>query len=188
MTNKILDTRNVSSRYSSLMHADSHGSSGFALGLGSLYYGFCHALRSQISVCIGSGAGFVPGLLRQAQVDVKLEPAVTYLIDANLPDLGFGGPSLPGSWLSPNNDFLSWADGVVVLPLLSRDAAPLFARNGLSIDYLHIDGDHSKQGVLADLKEVGVLEYYSATPTFTVYAEADMEQITLFQQCSNPQA
>jgi hypothetical protein len=147
----ILNAELVLDRYSTMIHADSHGSSGPHLGLGALYYGFSHAVKSQVSVCIGSGAGFVPGLLRQTQLDLDLTPSVTYLIDANLPDLGFGGPSLPGGWLTGNNDFLSWAEGVVVLRMLSRDAASLFGRNGLTIDYLHIDGDHSKAGVIADL-------------------------------------
>jgi len=41
----------------------------------------------------------VPDLLTQAQRDLNLSPAVTYLIDANLPDLEFGSPIQPGGWL-----------------------------------------------------------------------------------------
>ncbi len=153
----LLNTRLVSERYASMIHADSHGASGARLGLGAIYYGMAHAIGSQVSVCIGSGAGFVPGLLRQAQLDAGIDPSVTYLIDANLPDLGFGGPTLPGGWMTENNDFQSWADGVVILQMLSRDASALFARSGLTIDYLHIDGDHSKVGVAADLRDYAPL-------------------------------
>jgi Methyltransferase domain len=44
-----------------------------------------------------------------------------------------------------------------VLPMLSHDAARLFARQGVSIDYLHIDGDHSRRGVVADFEDFAPL-------------------------------
>jgi len=36
--------------------------------------------------------------------------------------------------------------------MLSQDAAKLFQRQNVKIDYLHIDGDHSKRGVISDFE------------------------------------
>ena len=44
-----------------------HGAMDGFLGSGMLYYAFAYALKAKVSVCLGSGGGFVPRLLRQAQ-------------------------------------------------------------------------------------------------------------------------
>jgi hypothetical protein len=144
-------------RFTNVIYADSHGAVGDFLGAGYLYYGLAAALRSQVSVCIGSGGGFVPALLAQAQRDLGLERAATYLVDANLPEVGFGSPLQPGGWLRPENDFQRRNPDIFVLPMLSHDAAALFARQGVLIDYLHIDGDHSRRGVVADFEDYAPL-------------------------------
>lgn len=147
----------VRGRFARDVFADSHGAFDGVLGCGYLYYGFAAAVRAQVSVCVGSGAGFVPDLLAQAQKDLGLTPAATYLVDANLPDLGFGSPIQNGGWLRPDNDFLRRAAGVRVLQMLSSDAAALFFAQGIKVDYLHIDGDHSTDGVIADFENYAPL-------------------------------
>jgi Methyltransferase domain len=144
-------------RFTNVIYSDSHGAIGDFLGAGYLYYGCAAALKSQVSVCIGSGGGFVPALLAQAQRDLGLRPAATYLVDANLPEVGFGSPLQPGGWMRPENDFLRSNPDIFVLPMLSHDAARLFAGQGVSIDYLHIDGDHSRRGVVADFEDFAPL-------------------------------
>ncbi len=94
----------------------------------------------------------VPRLLRQAQLDLALSNAQTYLIDANISDLGFGHPMQPGGWLTPDNDLQTAVPGLTILCMLSSDAAKLLGSGGIKIDYLHIDGDHSTQGVCSDLR------------------------------------
>ncbi|KQQ78106.1 hypothetical protein ASF70_02470 [Rhizobium sp. Leaf321] len=137
----------------STIFCDSHGAFDGFLGCGYIYYGLAAAIRSQVSVCIGSGGGFVPEILKQAQRDHGIDTAATYLIDANLSDLGFGSPSQSGGWLDVNNDFTKRAGDVIILKMLSTDAAALFFNQGVLIDYLHIDGDHSKRGVIADFED-----------------------------------
>src|SRR5215472_8046157 len=102
---ELMSSRLIRERFTNVIFSDSHGACDQYLGAGYLYYAFAAAIRSQVSVCIGSGGGFVPDLLAQAQRDLCLDPATTYLIDANLPDLGFGSPIQAGGWLRPESDF-----------------------------------------------------------------------------------
>lgn len=156
-TDKLLSTKVAKERFTDIIFSDSHGAADGFLGAGFLYYGFASSIRSRVSVCIGSGGGFVPSLLAQAQHDLALTPAATYLIDANLPDLGFGSPSQSGGWLKPENDFVRRTPNLTVLQMLSADAAKLFFEQGIAIDYLHIDGDHSTRGVIADFEDFAPL-------------------------------
>ncbi len=148
--NPLVDPKTAVGDFSSVAYADSHGAFDRYLGAGMLYYTLGQIVRSQVSVCIGSGGGFVPSLMRRAQLDAGIEPASTILIDANLPDLAFGSPGAAGGWLTDENRFLEREQDIQVLSMLSADAAPLLAAEGLRIDHLHIDGDHSARGVLAD--------------------------------------
>jgi hypothetical protein len=148
----LIDRSVVQNEFTSITFADSHGAFDSHLGAGLLYYALAQMVRAQVTVCIGSGGGFVPKLLRRAQLDAHISPSRTYLVDANLPDLGFGSPVQAGGWLTPESDFQSDERDIVVLNMLSSDAARVFAAQRLSIDYLHIDGDHSRPGVLADFR------------------------------------
>lgn len=148
----LIDHSVIENEFSSITFAESHGAFDCYLGAGLLYYALAQMVRSQVTVCIGSGGGFVPKLLRRAQLDAGISPSRTYLVDANLPDLGFGSPVQAGGWLTSENNFQSSEHDIVVLNMLSSDAARVFAAQHLSIDYLHIDGDHSRPGVLADFR------------------------------------
>ena len=77
--------------------AESHGADHNAyLGAGLLYYSFAYAFQSQTIVVLGSGGGFVPRLLKQAQRDLELSGAVQdkaldlILVDAHFPEAGYG--------------------------------------------------------------------------------------------------
>jgi Methyltransferase domain len=154
-------------RLSEIIFAESDGAFGDNLGAGALYYALVVMLRARVAVCIGSGGGFVPRLMRKAQEDVKLDNAYAYLIDANLPDLGFGHPMQAGGWLTPENDLQTSDERLIVLGMLSADAAVLFGASGVQIDYLHIDGDHSASGVLRDLE--GYLPLLSPNGVITMH-------------------
>lgn len=143
----------VRTRFSSVLYSESHGCLDGALGVGYLYYGMVAALQARVVVCIGSGGGFVPDLLAQVQRDQGVTDARTILIDAVLPERGWGSPLQAGGWLTPDNDFLSRARDVTVLRMLSAEAAKLLRAERTQIDYLHIDGDHATAGVLADFAD-----------------------------------
>ena len=52
----------------------SHGSGNGSedLGAGMLYYSLAYSLKARTCVCLGSGGGFVPRMMRQAQRDLEL--------------------------------------------------------------------------------------------------------------------
>lgn len=129
--------------------AQGHGAQGGFLGLGLLYYTLAYAQRAQVCVCLGSGGGFVPRLMRTAQHDLALPGARTILVDANLPEAGFGAPE----WLDESCFFRqAFPDVEIVLRTTADAAASVFTPAGLVIDYLHIDADHSYDGARADFR------------------------------------
>ena len=124
--------------------ASSHGTAGGHLGAGVLYYAIAYALRANLCVCLGSGGGYVPRLMRQGQIDGgQREKGETWLIDADLQEAGWGKPVC----LDEASFFRQEFD-VKVEIAKTRDAAAGF--QGRSIDYLHIDADHSYEHVAED--------------------------------------
>jgi hypothetical protein len=125
----------------------SHGAGRGFLGSGMLYYAFAYTLRAKVAVCLGSGGGFVPRVLRQVQRDLALPKSVTYLVDANRPEAGWGSPQ----WLAEESFFRKEFPDVEVIFATTTDAFHrIFVPQGLRIDYLHIDADHSYEACLED--------------------------------------
>lgn len=126
----------------------SHGADQRDLGAGLLYYAIVYAMKARTAVCLGSGGGFVPRLMRQAQRDLGLaESSRTVLIDGNQPEAGWGAPD----WLAPDSFFRThFPDVEIIVDLTAQAARDYFAPQNLLIDYLHIDADHSFDGCLAD--------------------------------------
>jgi hypothetical protein len=123
------------------------------LGGGLLYYVIACLARARTCVCLGSGGGFVPSLMRLAQRDMGMDDSTTYLVDAILPEAGFGSPELPDGWTSPDGPFRSNFRDVIVINSLTTDAGrKFFRKNRIAIDYLHIDADHSCEAVVGDFE------------------------------------
>jgi hypothetical protein len=116
------------------------------LGTGMLYYTMAYIFKAKRCVCLGSGSGFVPRIMRQAQLDLKLEGSETILVDANMPEAGWGAPD----YFSGSSFFKENFD-VRIIEKKTSDALADF--QGLEIDYLHIDADHSYEGAKYDLTE-----------------------------------
>jgi hypothetical protein len=122
-------------------YANSHGAEGNHLGAGSLYFFIPYMLKAEVCVCLGSGAGFVPKLMVEAQRalsnDGILKNHKVYLVDANI-----------GPWGRPEyEDEIDGYPEIVVIKKLTNDAVNMFD----SINYLHVDADHSYDQVLSDL-------------------------------------
>lgn len=142
---RLIDQDTIDEMLRDTPHAHSHGTAAGFLGAGLLYYALAYALRAKRCVCLGSGGGYVPWLMRQAQHDLGLAAeSETVLIDADLPEAGWGRPEFLHR---PNDPFLAEAD-VRIVVAKTCDAVAEFA--GLAIDYLHIDADHSYAGVRGD--------------------------------------
>lgn len=127
-----------------------HGAAGGFLGTGIAYYAMMYMLKARIAVCLGSGGGFVPRILRQAQRELNLEGSRTILVDANLPEAGWGSPQ----WLDERSFFrMQFPDVEVRLQRSSEALREYFRPSKLAIDYLHIDADHSFEGCMADFDD-----------------------------------
>ena len=128
----------------------SHGADQDYLGCGLLYYAIVYAFKARLSVCLGSGGGFVPRLMRQAQRDLGIAATSrTILVDGNLPEAGWGSPA----WLPADSFFRHSFPDVEIILDTTKSAARLFAEHPSErIDYLHIDADHSFAGCLDDFE------------------------------------
>lgn len=123
--------------------ADSHGADGDYLGTAMLYYALCYIQKAKLCVCLGSGGGFVPRVMRQAQRDLGIEGSKTILIDGNIGN--WGTPC----WLEPDSFFKKHFPEIEIIVDTTHNVAMNQAQNW-RINYLHIDADHSLQGALQD--------------------------------------
>ncbi len=131
------------------------------LGGGMLYYSICYMFRPKVCVCLGSGGAFVPRLMRQAQRDMGIaDHTRTVLVDGNM--AGFGRPN----WLSEDSFFRQNYPDVEVIVSTTEDASNAFKKQGLKIDYLHIDADHSYEGSMKDFENYLPLMNSKSTITF----------------------
>lgn len=139
----MIDARFVEELNANDFYAHSHHASDGWLGTGILYYALPYLLRAELCVCLGSGSGFVPKLMRQAQRDTGVTGR-TILIDANLPEAGWGTPDY--------HDRVTWFrqhyPEVEIWQEKTDAAAAKFPPR--AIDVLHIDADHSYEWVKRD--------------------------------------
>lgn len=128
----------------------SHGAGDDYLGMGLLYYSLVYTLKAKVAVCLGSGGGFVPRLMRQAQRDLGIgKDSRTILVDANKSEAGWGAPE----WLGKDSFFRTqFPDVEIVIDTTRAAATKFFAPEEITIDYLHIDADHSFTGCLEDFE------------------------------------
>ena len=133
--------------------SESHGAiRDIFLGAGMLYYAIPYMLRARICVCLGSGSGFVPRMMVQAHRDMLAagwleKDNKVVLVDANI------GPWGRPVWLTEDSYFRKTFPEVEILFETTEKAAKLLQERGIWINYLHVDADHSKEGVLSDLRD-----------------------------------
>ncbi len=122
------------------------------LGAGMLYYALAYSMRSRVCMCLGSGGGFVPRTMRQAQRDLDLADSRTILVDGamHVPEESvkiWGTPA----WLAEDSTFrTNYPEIELVLELTEKAYREKFEPEKLEVDFLHIDADHSYEGAKAD--------------------------------------
>jgi len=134
----------------STSHGSDNGSEDLSVGM--IYYALAYATRARNCVCLGSGGGFVPRLMRQAQRDLNIPGARTFLVDGaqhvsrERKDI-WGSPY----WLNDSSTFRdNYPDVELVLKLTEDAFNEVFLPGNISIDYLHIDADHHYDGAKRD--------------------------------------
>jgi hypothetical protein len=136
-----------------------HGATKEHLGDGLMVYSLIQHMRAKTCVCIGSGSGFIPRIITQARLDLFKQKifngnsdynwgdiGVTYLVDACN---GVGGPND----LEDETSFYRSNFYPRFIKSTSVDAYyDFFVRQGIQVDFLFIDGDHSYEGVKTDFE------------------------------------
>jgi len=139
-------------QFSTYEWSESHGASDKTLGGGLLYYFLTYITRAKVCVCIGSGGGFVPSIMRQAQKENNIDGSITILIDANIKDITNLEVSSQGTpkWVNkPKHPFNICYPEVKRIIKFSDEAIDDI---DFEIDYLHLDGDHSYEQVKKDFE------------------------------------
>ena len=136
----------------------SHGATDMHLGDGMIIYSLIYFHKFKNLVCLGSGGGFIPRIMTQARYDLSIEGfykevsmewsenGSTYLVDACN---GFNGEV---DWESEDSVLRDRFHPKFIKETTERAYYNFFVKQDIRIDYLHIDADHTFEGVKKDFE------------------------------------
>ena len=182
-------TRNQNS--GSVSYRWTQGANDLHLGAGIFYYSIPYFLKAEVCVCLGSGGGYVPRLMQDCMWELQetdiIKNGEVYVIDATN---GFNGNV---DW-DDSDSFLRKNFDPKFINTTTEDAYyNFFVKRDIKIDYLHIDADHTYEGVKRDfdlystiMNENGIIsihdtdkkycdnfETYDGEPHDTCYGPSD---------------
>jgi len=134
-----------------------HGATDKHLGDGLVVYSLIQLKRAKICVCLGSGGGFIPRIMTAARAELHDQGifegdndknwgdiGATYIVDAAN---GVGGKV---TWLEQDSFLRKTFHPRIIASTTEKAYYDFFVKEDIQIDYLHIDADHSFNGVKLD--------------------------------------
>ena len=134
----------------------SHGATDKHLGDGILIYSLIQFHKYKTLVCLGSGGGFIPRIMSQARYDLSVEGfyevvshewgdnGSTYVVDACNK---FNGVV---DWEKEDSFFRKQFCPKFIKQTTEKAYYDFFVKQDIKIDLLHIDADHTFDGVKKD--------------------------------------
>ncbi len=134
----------------------SHGADDMHLGDGLIIYTLVQFFKFKTLVCLGSGGGFIPRIMTQARFDLSKEGfyeevsmewgdnGSTYLVDAMN---GFNGET---NWEDKDSLLRRHFHPKFIKETTEKAYYDFFVKQDIKIDLLHIDADHTFEGVKKD--------------------------------------
>ena len=136
----------------------SHGATDMHLGDGMLIYSLIYFYKFKSLVCLGSGGGFVPRIMSQARFDLSKEGfyeevgmewgdnGSTYLVDA------CNGVNGEVYWEDKDSLLRRYFHPKFIKETTEKAYYDFFVKQDIKIDLLHIDADHTFDGVKKDFE------------------------------------
>ena len=136
----------------------SHGATDEHLGDSMLIYSLIYYHKFQTCVCLGSGGGFIPRIMTQARYDLSVEGfykeishewgdnGSTYIVDACNK---FNGVV---DWEDKDSFFRRQFNPKFIKETTEKAYYDFFVKQDIKIDLLHIDADHTFEGVKKDFE------------------------------------
>jgi hypothetical protein len=122
-------------------YREGHGAGDGYMGWGLIYYALVYAMEARLCVCLGSGGGYVPRCMRQAQRDLHLKASQTILVD------NLSGRWGQTAWNETGSFFQTMFRDIDIWTISTDDAHRQLKDFNGCVDYIHIDADHGPQAI-----------------------------------------